>query len=369
MRRNLLGYAALSFLVAACGPTFESAGTLKGVRIIGVQKDTPYVAPGGTVKLSMLLFDGADTKRKVSVKWFGGCDNPPGDTYLTCFRGAGAETDGETLGGLRLIGEGLETAYTVPDDILDRAVPPGDVVPYGMSFVFFTACTGSLQPAPGERIPIQCVDDDGARVDANGFVVGYSQIFAYQELTNNNPVIDGLTIRGEAFKPEADSPVECIGQDCVEIAKREFGIAAENPESAPDGGAPPDPPTGGGGDAGVTCDPATQMWCVDRCTEEKFEDCPGHPIQVSMTEEKNNDVDDTSTSASRGEQMWVNYYIEGGKLDGDIKIVRDATEGWQGDRSDTKFFAPKTEGPFHLWAAAHDNRGGVQWVRSRLYAR
>jgi hypothetical protein len=49
--------------------------------------------------------------------------------------------------------------------------------------------------------------------------------------------------------------------------------------------------------------------------------------------------------------------------------LRDATEGWQGDHSDTGFFAPKDPGPFHIWAAAHDNRGGVQWIRLRLYAK
>jgi hypothetical protein len=363
---------ALAVSLAACGPTYEGQGTLKGVRLIGVQKDKPYAAPGETVKLSMLLHDGAPKKRKVSVKWFGGCDNPPGDSYPGCFFGTEPDAGaGPGLPGLRLIGEGLEVEYTVPGSILNRPPPPKGVIPYGLSFVFFTACTGSLRPAPGERVPIQCVDDSGARIDADGFVAGYSQIFAYEALRNENPRIDGFALQDENFSPGEGSPVECIGQDCVELAKREFGIPAENPGigGAADGGAVDGGAADGGAPVEPPCDPAKERWCVPTCAEENIDDCPEHKIQVSMRESENDDIDETNTSGTLGEQMWVNYYIDRGKVKSDVKILRDATEGWQGDHSDTMFFAPKDPGPFHIWAAAHDNRGGVQWIRLRLYAR
>jgi hypothetical protein len=388
MRRAFLGSTALAVFLAACGPTYEAPATLKGVRLIGVHKDKPYAAPGETVKLSMLLFDGAEKKdgekkRKVSVQWFGGCDNPPGDSYPGCFLGSGGDAGaGVPFAGLRQIGEGLEAEYTLPSTILDRPRPPGGATPYGLSFVFFTACAGSLAVAPGERIPIMCVDDAGARVNADGFVVGYTQIFAYESLENTNPKIKGLIIRGTSYEPGDASPVECVGDACVELAKREFGIAEENPGPAgvpdggvpdggvPDGGAPEPPPSGGGPDAGVGCDPQTDQWCVDRCDPTiDIDDCPKHALQVAMTEDENDDVYETSPGTTTGEQMWVNYYIERGKLAGDTKIVRDATEGWQGHHSDTEFFAPQTPGPFHIWAAAHDNRGGVEWTRAQLYAK
>lgn len=358
----------LAALLVACGPTYEAQSTFKGVRIIGVQKDKPYARPGDTVKLSMLLHDGAAEKRQVSVKWFGGCDNPIGDSYPGCFFGSSGGGEEGLLGGLRQIGEGLEAEYAVPADILNRPPPPGNVPPYGLSFVFFTACTGALEPAPGEKIPIQCVDGDGQRVDADGFVVGYSQIFAYDELTNENPVVEGLSIRGTEFKPGEDgTPVECLGDDCVQLAKRDFGIPEENP-GAPEP-EPPEEPADCDPEDVFTCNPKTDKWCVDHCTEGDIDDCPKHGVQVLMTDADNAEIDGTSPGSTRSEQMWVNYYVDRGKLDGDIKIVRDAVEGWQPTRSDTEFFAPMECGPFHVWAAAHDNRGGVQWVRARLYAR
>jgi hypothetical protein len=386
MRRTFLAFTALAVSLTACGPTTEPQGTLKGVRLIGVKKDKPYAAPGDTVKFSMLLHDGATQKRKVSVKWFGGCDNPPGDSYAGCFLGVGGgEGSGSFLGRLRPIGEGLETEYALPQDILDRPPPPGVVTPYGLSFVFFTACTGSLQPAPGEQIPIQCVDDSGARVGADGFVVGYTQVFAYEALRNENPKIRGFIIRDTPYEPGTDPPYECIGQDCVELAKRDFGIPSENPgpdggtpgDGMPDGGTPgdgtpdagaPAEPVPGDSDAGVTCDPATDPWCVDHCVEEDIDDCPKHSIKVDMNEAENNEIDE-AVPGGGGEQMWVNYYVDHGKIESDVKLVRDATEGWQGDRSDTTFFAPQEPGPFLIWAAAHDNRGGVEWTRVQLYAR
>ena len=60
--------------------------------------------------------------------------------------------------------------------------------------------------------------------------------------------------------------------------------------------------------------------------------------------------------------MWINYYVDRGELTSGVRLLNDAQKGWN-SQYETKFRAPRKLGPVNLWAAVHDNRGGVGWVR------
>jgi hypothetical protein len=390
MRRTLLATTLL--LLTGCGASYEAQSTITGVRILGVKKDTPYAAPGDTVKFRMLLHDGAESPRKVNVQWLGGCENPPGDLYAGCL--AGLTADGGTPKTLFDLfpnqGNGFEFSYTLTKDIISRRPSQGDKVktPYGVSYVFFAACTGHFDKAPSdETFPVACFDDTGARVGSDGFIVGYSQIFAYQDFRNGNPVVTGFQVDGHALDDNAalGSPIECIGDDCIGIEQTEFGVPTSGPVPdgglipvsdgglipVSDGGAPQMPtepaPAGPGGDGTPLCD-INQPWCIERCTKDRLDDCPKHTVKVLLDQDLTSETDGVASEREGRtifEQQWVNYYVDEGKLDGEIKLLQDATSGWR-DKHETKVFAPQTNGPFHVWAVAHDNRGGMEWIRTRL---
>jgi len=66
--------------------------------------------------------------------------------------------------------------------------------------------------------------------------------------------------------------------------------------------------------------------------------------------------------------MWVNYYGSDGEVSQEVKLLNDATEGWNED-SDTEYRAGKQPGVAYLWSVAHDNRGGAEWARLRVCTR
>ncbi len=65
--------------------------------------------------------------------------------------------------------------------------------------------------------------------------------------------------------------------------------------------------------------------------------------------------------------MWINYYTEAGGFKSPVRLLNDATTGWN-DKFSTDFYAPKAAGTFRVWALVHDNRGGVAWSGITLRA-
>lgn len=350
------GLAALG-----CAPGFESPARLRSLRVLAVQKDKPYARPGDTVRLSMLLDDaGHDGPRGVKVTWFGGCENPLGDLYAGCF----ATLTGS--GPAPTVGEGLEFSLPISSDIISRRPRPtaSGQPPYGISFVFFAACAGTITIVPPpdpdriETLPIQCLSAAGQPLGAEDFVLGYTQVQVYDTFTNANPIVTGLEIDGRPVTPE------CIGAACLALQAEELGIPWGD-AGAPDAGAT-DGGTAGAPDPCDT-DPAR---CFPLCTKEDQDECPKHDIRVVVdpSSAEHDTVQEARTQGSLLEQMWVNYYVDAGKLQSDVKLLNDATTGWNSDPS-SKLLTPKEQGPFRVWAVAHDNRGGAEWVRARLSTR
>jgi hypothetical protein len=403
--------AALSALaIVACASRFDPASKIVSLRVLAVQKDKPYAHPGDTVHLRMLLtngaaFEDAGKGKEITVTWLTGCQNPDGDEYLNCF--ADLAKPGANL--LKILGSfqqsvGLETSLTLSPDILDRPAPQNPDQPInGSAFVFFVACAGYLDVAKSSTgFPFACFDRDTQKqLGADEFVAGYTEVFAYRKVTNANPIVKGIHVDGKSVVPD------CIGEACIELEQRELQIASDNSGSpVVEAGAPPSVDSGGlgrrdaeasmssldatardGSAAGgsssaggapaappptppITCgekDPA----CFDVCTTDDQNKCPKIIVDVDMDQRDNAESDSVQESIEHRtvqEQMWVNYYSDAGKYEHDVKLLRDATTGWNPAHS-ADLRIPQEIGHFHVWTVAHDNRGGTEWARITLATR
>lgn len=355
--RLLLAVAAASPVVfsASCGPTLSSTGVIETVRILGLRKSAPYARPGEEIHLE-LLWDGPGSAR---VQRFFGywCTNPAGDQFAACLNGPPSITP-------RFVFNEDTFDLTIPEDIVQG--PEGEGVPaHGLAVVFYGVCAGQL--AVGGRpiddgfggnggeggavdsterndIPTSgttdgrgnfnglptCIDESGAPVDSDGFVVGYSQIFAYRDFRNENPRLLDFEVNGESVQ------VDCYDEDCV-------GRSFEYPEL--DGCAP-----------GVAC--------FQTCVDDGAMTCPSTPI-VGVVDPASVEADEIAL-ASYGteleEGLWISYFTDRGSFSSDLRLVNDATTGWNEDQS-TGFRAPSEPGPVRIWAVVRDNRGGMAWVR------
>ena len=99
-------------------------------------------------------------------------------------------------------------------------------------------------------------------------------------------------------------------------------------------------------------------------------DCPG--VQVAALIDKAAAEPDEIAKIAYGsdieESIWVNYYIDRGRVGPEVKLVNEATKGWQPDFS-SELFMPKEPGPMRIWAVVRDNRGGLSWARIPAYVR
>lgn len=331
-KRSLL---LLGVLLCGCGPDFDPPDQLHSLRILGVEKDLPYAKPGETVNLKMLWEDASPKAgRDVQIAWSGPCFDPLGDVYYSCF------TQASVVTGLKI----AETAsVTMPADIISRRPAPTDArnAPYGIAFVFFAACAGTLTPittTDATAFPIGCKDAAGNLLGSDDFVAGYTSIYSFDKFSNNNPVISGFEFNGQKLDPSAF----CLGDDCPPIAEASSAAAIDCTVS------PPDPR------------------CIPTCSDDGKSACHGYAVRptVDKTDPLNQDQDGVSVMQlghATGEQMWINYYTDGGGFKSPVRLLNDATAGWN-DNYGTEFYASKEAKVSRVWALVHDNRGGVAWA-------
>jgi hypothetical protein len=397
----MLSVAVLPIAVG-CGADFDSPDQIKTLRVIAVQKDHPYAAPTedpmnpSLVNMTMLWHDGVprqndtDSARPIQRLWFSGCDDLPGDQYFSCLARihevweycAGNHPvadlkDGESFSVVDClqsspdefekllssmppqlprdlaidylstyrIGAGDRFTYPIPLGIIEnhRSNSDSAVPPYGLSFVFFTACAGHIDVAPEWKnlkldsrltdatlgFPFLCLDDTGNALGPDDYVAGYTQQFVYGDGSANlNPVIDGLKFDG---KPVAADAL-CVDGACVPEPR-------QNACDLPD----------------VPRRPA----CKDRC--------PKYALSPQLDASKNDEEDIFASrdgSATR-EQMWIVYYADRGKIDKTARSLRDSNLGWFDDNG-SAWTPPSDPGPVNVWAVVHDNRGGTSWVRLQV---
>ena len=328
----------LGIATAACGAEFDPPHEVTSLRVLGVQKSAPYALPGEDVELRMLWHDGSpEAPRNVQITWFSGCFNPFGDLYYNCFSQlAGIDPGGSLPPGVT-VGLGNPFTFTMPDDVIDSRPPPQDpkLPHYGLAYVFFAACAGQLGPAPeGQLFPLGCFGADGEQLGSEDFVAGYSAVYAYRDFRNENPIVTGFSFNG------VETPPVCIGEACLTVP---------DPIPEPDCSQPDVP-------------------CIFTCKEDgSEEDCPGYPVRplVDRSSAEKDEVSQAAYGTNAQEQMWIRYYADRGSLKSDIRLLNDASKGWNDDFG-TEFYAPKDPGVVNLWAVVYDNRGGMSWVRQQV---
>jgi hypothetical protein len=359
-----LGCGAVALL--GCGAEFDPQSELSGLRVLAVKKSLPYARPGETVDLRLLWHDTDSSRPPPQIAWLASCENPAGDLFQLCFTQPP-----------RLTGDALAARFSMPtpgslqaNDSFSFATSPDlissrpqsadqTMTPYGLTFVFFAACAGELGVRTDTlEFPFVCYEEqDGEtgfsagdqQLDSTRFVVGYSQVFAYDSLTNENPIVHGIQFDGMTLLPEgsslADAPADavylpstdlCIGDECV-------------------------PPSG---------DPDPEV-CPDELTIDHCEgDCNQYSVRP-LADRASAEVDSAASLGKvevLGEQMWVNYYAAGGEMDQEVRLLNDATRGWF-DEYETDYEPPREPTVSYIWAVAHDNRGGAEWARLRVCVR
>jgi hypothetical protein len=395
---------AMAALGASCAPEFEEKlSELKTLRVLAVNKDSPYVNPdtGDTVNLSILWRDGSGKPpRPVQITWFTGCENPPGDLFFGCI----APTPLFSAGKVEVCsptGPAAQPSFTGCDNkvsvnisstITDRP-PSTDPTqpPYGLSYAFFAVCAGELKQLPPEQLqqfdfPYGCFDQENNRLGPDDFVAGYTSIYAYRdpEIANSNPPVSGIIFK------DVPATEFCIGDKCLNVPKswtetskmRCIGEAPAGPgdagvvdASAGDAGEA-DAGTGDAGEADAGADGSAgapdetiEVPCVAPCEDDGDESCPANKFRPELILPDDDltryPEPDVVSNRSRGrnitEQMWIDYYAERGGVKSEVRLLNDAFAGVNSDFG-TEFWAPKAEGATVIWAVVHDNRGGMTWV-------
>jgi hypothetical protein len=356
---RFLGAAAVAGLgYAACSAPFDPPDLINTLRVLivrvdaldadanadGVPDDAPtpagsYARPGETVTFKMQYADGRDLDTSQSVEpilvaWIGGCWNPPGNDYYGCYESLGQLFSSLEAGEIPpeiAIGPGLtDFAVTVPTDVLDAVGQPDAGPRVAQGFVFFLVCAGTLGPVQQSgdteagSFPIGCFDQTGRELGAEGFVPGYTQIYVFEDgRRNQNPIVTGLTLDGQALAPDA-APPKYPRCDVSEEERRKSGCAA-----------------------------------IDEFTE-----CQTVTFDVAVPDdiaEIDQDAIDSNGEPLR-EVVWVGYYTDGGQFDSATKLVSDASKGIQ-RQHETVWVPPEEPGLYTVWAVVRDNRGGSTIVQ------
>ena len=368
----LLGAALLNAALLGCGAQFDPGSELHGLRVLAVKKSAPYAHPGTRVDLQLLWHDTEPDRPPPQIAWLAACQNPPGDLFDACFATVPETGDADLI-------ERLRARSSLPDpsspqandhfsfqtatDIISSRPPPKDptAVPYGLDYVLFAVCAGTLDLRLDREFPFVCyLEQDGepglssgdTELGSSDFIVGYTSVFAYNELENQNPLVYGMrggglelrpgevpTMAGEPLAGPALSPEDlCIGDACQPIV------------------------------ASQRLDFCAEALTIDACPESSRCDKVGVGAVVDPASAELDTAASTLRSVELQEQMWVNYYASDGELSEEVKLLNDATEGWNAD-SDTEYRAGKEPGVAYLWSVAHDNRGGAEWARLRVCTR
>jgi hypothetical protein len=315
-RRRLFLFA---FASLSCGVKFDPPSLIESVRVLAIQANPPYAAPGTQVQLQILAYDGRATRTvPMTVAWVPqACFDPPGDTYYACYVPlASAFTPGQDVTSLLLPGNTF--SFTMPSDVITKHPAAKTSDPYGLGLAFAVVCAGHVQytgfsTSNPNANPVGCFDDNGNALDANSFVFAYGMVYSFSDRTNANPVISNLTFNGSAVDPTA----------------------------------------------GIT---------VSVCTASNTAKCPTSDIGTvvpASSQEVDPGTLDVNGNALK-EEIWVDYYTTGGSLSAETDILYDPSLGAL-QSSPTKLTAPNAAAELVFRAVVHDNRGGVSWVQVPLH--
>jgi hypothetical protein len=347
---SLVVSAASASLGLSCAPGgFRDETNLAEVRILASSADHPYAKPGQNVTLSVLAYDGRTSKPEpMQIYWVPiVCKDPTDDAYYGCFqqfaaalggpnggadagaeggrgagRGAGAGPGGGGLppGTTLPLPTGTSFQFRMPDDaVTAHPVVLGTPVPYGLAFLFNIACAGHIEALPLDpsntnpiQVPLGCFDASGNQLPPDDYVIGYTRVYAFDNVTNANPVIDHVDVDGHP----------------VDLSK------------------------------GFT---------TDHCTTRLRAQCPKvhiGPVVPASSWELNPESRDENGNVLH-EEIWADFYDTFGQVTSDARLLYDARTGSLGgpDATDDDFLPPNDPGDGFVWMVVHDNRGGAAWAQ------
>jgi hypothetical protein len=340
----LVAIGALGF--SSCAPSgFQDEKVIQSVRILASIADTPYARPGSTVKLQVLAYDGRATKPEpMTISWLPFvCKNPLNDAYYGCFqqfadaaRGGGAADGGAEAaggtpgreggaGGLQtgidltpLLSKGASFQFVMPSDaVATHDTLAGAPFPYGLAILFNIACAGHIEfvpldPGNVQSPPIGCFDAQHNRLGPDDYVFGFTRVFAYDQLTNANPVIESIDVDGQPVRTNSDG----------------------------------------------TWPPISKARCVGNCPKVHI-----GPIVPPSSQEMNPGERDVNGNVLK-ESIWAAFFSTVGSWDDGVRLLYDSNNGSVGGPTvtDNQFRPPSDPGDGFLWIVVHDNRGGAAWA-------
>ncbi len=339
-----------AWICSSCAPSgFADPTQIESVRILASSADTPYAAPGSQVSVHVLAYDNRSSKPEpMTISWLKiPCVDPQDDAYYSCFQQFAAEAkDAGALGGLLDAGAGEggsstpfvtgpRATFPVASDAVTMHPPqPGTKVPYGLVFLFNVACAGQVKITPldpsnqnPQAVPVGCFDAKGNQLGADDWVLGYTRVYAYDTLTNQNPVIDHVDVNGQRLSLTlGDGPQIYEAPAC---------------------------------DSGVGC------LSMSPCTSSDKSNCQVKigPVVPSSSWEVNPEQTDVNGNPLH-EEIWADFYSSVGQVQYSARLLYDPSAGSIGapDKTDDNFEPPSSRSEGYIWIVVHDNRSGAAWV-------
>lgn len=199
MSSSLLRPMAVAFLVTlalGCGIDFDPASRVMDFRLIAVEADKPYAAPGEDVALAPLYHE--PFGRPITWAW-AVCLNPADTTVGGCL--AELALRARATGALDVkTGVGMDRfTWRVPADAIS-ALPPGGRGG-AMAGVVIAACPGALRidsvgtggTAAPPSFPFHCTEaGSGVELPYERFVIAVKRIFLRERDKNANPRIGAV---------------------------------------------------------------------------------------------------------------------------------------------------------------------------------
>src|SRR5690606_12226008 len=186
----LLGAGAL----VGCGADFDPGSHVSSLRVLAVQADNPYAAPGETVRFQATSYD--PEGRDIEWAWVA-CETPASGSVEGCIAEI-ADTAAAT-GSVPLLASGVgqdSVELTIPAGVLDGV--PVEVRPSVFSGVLSVACPGrlSLDPAAAAQennpLPFVCSDASGAALGLHDAIAGVKRVYIREADRNQNPIIESI---------------------------------------------------------------------------------------------------------------------------------------------------------------------------------
>jgi hypothetical protein len=303
----------------------------------------PRVERRHAVREARLAYDNRSSKpTPMTITWLTKpCTDPQDDAYYSCFQQfAEAAEDAGAGGAIPDAGAspfvtGPSATFQVdPKAVTMHAPQPGAQVPYGLIFLFNAACAGELKllpPDPSNQnpqaVPVGCFDAKGNQLGPDDWVLGYTRVYAYDTLTNANPVISYVDVNGQRLAlTQGDGPQIYEAPAC---------------------------------DSGAGC------LSMSPCTSSNQDQCQVKigPVVPSSSWELNPEQTDVNGNPLH-EEIWADFYSSVGQVQYSARLLYDPSTGSIGgpDTTDNNFQPPGTPSEGYIWIVVHDNRSGAAWV-------